>query len=65
MFAKTQLAVLTVLCQKHPVSVVPVVEDFDVYLHEVDSMPINCYEEEVEKMAPRMKGTAGPSGVDA
>ena len=44
---------------------VPAEEDFDIYLHEVDSMPINCYEEDVEQMVPRMKGAAGSSGVDA
>ena len=59
--------VIEVLRMKHPVLVVPPVEDFDAHPggpELLESPPVYCYEETVAKGAAKLSGGAGPCGVE-
>ena len=64
---KTGQPVIEVLCSKHPNSIVPPEEGFDVHpggLKLLDSPPVYCYEETAAKGAAKLSGGVGPCGVE-
>ena len=59
--------VIDILREKHPEVTVPPDEHFDSYdaaEELLESMPVYCYAETVAKAAAKLRGTAGPCGVD-
>lgn len=59
------MPVIDILKGKHPEARIPVVEHFDAYENEPNSMGIFCYEEDVANQASQLSGATSPSGVDA
>jgi hypothetical protein len=69
---KTGRPVIEVLLEKHPrmrdpdLTLPPEDTAFESYAHEPpDTVPLLITAEDVEKVAPKLSGSAGPSGVDA
>ena len=67
--SKTGRPVIEILRDKHPKSVIPDTDHFDIYSDIITnecqtSMPIYCSEDEVAKGSNTLGGCTGPTGVD-
>jgi hypothetical protein len=64
---KTGRRVLDVLCKKHLDARIPKERAFNSYANSAESletMPIDCYEEQISTQVAHLSGGAGPCGVD-
>ena len=67
---KSGKTVAEVLESKHPACMIPDLgqegwASFEEYEERLNSVPVDCDQEIVQRVADRMKGGAGPSSVDA
>ena len=61
--------VINILHKKHPEVIVPDLMDeenatFEEYVELLETVPVDCDAEMVEEVASKLRGGAGPSGVD-